>query len=1365
MYLDFQVNLLNKLSGKMVAIVLGCLGLLLLILSAGFKVDLSPWRDTLEDIANESLPYHLSLPGKLEARVGFRPSIEITNLQLSPENDLQNPIISAGLVSAKVGVLSLLRNKISIDHILMDSVMVQLVSTEEGNGNWEVSSNTTPEDTETEEIATTTPEQPLPEPSSSPREFDLAIDQEISVTNLFVEYQDQQQDINLEAEINAMVLALDDHDRLKLSAEGSLLGEDWLLSAKAPFASLLGTEDGELELSATLADVRLSAEGLIQHGKGRFSELDISADFPAAPLVAELFNEDIARLTPISAVSVVHFTTDELHIKDLQVLLAGSDLSGDLILKNQQPTQISGSLVMNEFDLTPWLELAEQTEESTPEIEAEVLAEEEIPEENNLPELLHNWLKQAEIDTQLSIKKISGLPLNVEDVQFDIEMAPSLLKTPVSIKLEGVALQGLMKTSVKEDKIDASVEFSAGQSDIGPLFSALTENDIKGHINQFNLQLTTSGETPSQLIRNASLYFEMNDGSLQFEDEQNFAIQTAEARLGFTQNTQLKLVGELLDIPVELTGAADPLVAIKQGHPWQLDIHAESSRFKASATGNISGAKDDRVSAFDINFDAERLGALANWFGVREEVDDSLRLAGAVNVSDGQISLVLSQWMLGDSSGTAKINWQTKDEGGAANISAHFPNLNLDQIQALWPEIEVSDESDDKTLTAAVTPSLEPGAGPTPGPGPAQGPGPSPATPAAQNSGSTNNFLLPEDINIPDANIDFRIDHLTAGEQTFKAFNLSGEVLDGWLKQSPFSVEFAGSKFYGNTQLDLRNQTVTMDFELAVDQPDFGKIMAELDLVEDLNMSLERAQFTLNLKGKTIQELIQQMRLRADLTGGFLRLTDANTGAATDIKVTTGSITAQPHQRLTFTMEGELKELPIRIEASTLPISRILSRTQLLNVQLSVHIADMSMLSYSTMTLPLDSSKMTLGVIFKTESLAELNPLLDMDLPPYGPFEIHGRFGKNPEGYEMRQSRIKVGDSSLVGEMRLNTLGEKPELDIQLNSPSIQINDFKVGDWKAWAESDENTEQQQESGQTEKPEDQDQAPLLSAETLNRMNARFLLNVDEVLSGDDLLGKGLLKLQLQDGDLTLNPLNIALPGGEIYVNGHLKPVDEGFNVALNTDVDHFDYGVIARRVSPETAMQGEVSFRMDIETTAKTPDDLFSQAQGEFGFALWPRDFEAGIIDLWAIGLATAVLPKLGPGDPSQLNCAVGTFSLDQGQMSDNVLILDTSRMQIAGQSKIDFSQKDLEMILVPRAKTAQIFGLSLPVMVTGKFDDFGFAIPSGELIATTVRFVSSPLVSPLRWLLEQPMEEDGSALCHQLYNKSRQPTPLRLSEQ
>lgn len=101
-------------------------------------------------------------------------------------------------------------------------------------------------------------------------------------------------------------------------------------------------------------------------------------------------------------------------------------------------------------------------------------------------------------------------------------------------------------------------------------------------------------------------------------------------------------------------------------------------------------------------------------------------------------------------------------------------------------------------------------------------------------------------------------------------------------------------------------------------------------------------------------------------------------------------------------------------------------------------------------------------------------------------------------------------------------------------------------------------------------------------------------------------------------------------------------------------------------------------------------------------------------------------------------------------MGDNVLMPDTSQMQTLGHSQVDFTYKNTSLVLIPRAKASQIFGLSLPASITGGFNDFG--ILSGALIVTTIRFVTSPVVAPLSGLMKPPLETDGSALCQQLYN-------------
>ncbi|WP_303522802.1 hypothetical protein, partial [Staphylococcus pasteuri_A] len=74
---------------------------------------------------------------------------------------------------------------------------------------------------------------------------------------------------------------------------------------------------------------------------------------------------------------------------------------------------------------------------------------------------------------------------------------------------------------------------------------------------------------------------------------------------------------------------------------------------------------------------------------------------------------------------------------------------------------------------------------------------------------------------------------------------------------------------------------------------------------------------------------------------------------------------------------------------------------------------------------------------------------------------------------------------------------------------------------------------------------------------------------------------------------------------------------------------------------------------------------------------------------------------------------MAVFDSKDGQLAQNVLLADTSRMRLLGETQVDFDQQQVNMILRPQAKRAQIFGLSTPVQVSGSFEDFKIGVASG----------------------------------------------------
>jgi hypothetical protein len=91
--------------------------------------------------------------------------------------------------------------------------------------------------------------------------------------------------------------------------------------------------------------------------------------------------------------------------------------------------------------------------------------------------------------------------------------------------------------------------------------------------------------------------------------------------------------------------------------------------------------------------------------------------------------------------------------------------------------------------------------------------------------------------------------------------------------------------------------------------------------------------------------------------------------------------------------------------------------------------------------------------------------------------------------------------------------------------------------------------------------------------------------------------------------------------------------------------------------------------------------------------------------------------------------------------------MDTSRMRVSGQGRVEFPDERLMLKLAPKAKTAQFFSLSTPVQVTGSFTDFKVGLAPGALTETAVRLLTSVFVVPIQRLTEGSMPRDGADVC------------------
>jgi hypothetical protein len=177
------------------------------------------------------------------------------------------------------------------------------------------------------------------------------------------------------------------------------------------------------------------------------------------------------------------------------------------------------------------------------------------------------------------------------------------------------------------------------------------------------------------------------------------------------------------------------------------------------------------------------------------------------------------------------------------------------------------------------------------------------------------------------------------------------------------------------------------------------------------------------------------------------------------------------------------------------------------------------------------------------------------------------------------------------------------------------------------------------------------------------------------------------------------------------------------------------------------VQGLFSLHLDLNSRAPSFDQLMARGNGRLDFAIWPKELQAGIFDLWAVNVFVALVPAVDPSTASKVNCAVGRFSLRDGKLAQDAILMDTSRMRVRGEGRVDFGSEQVYLLLAPKAKEAQFFSLATPVQVNGSFTDFKVGLAPGAAVETAARLLTSIFVVPLQKLTQAKIPRDGADMC------------------
>ena len=1284
---------------------------LLYVALVGVSIDAARLRTKAATALTERLGREVRIDGTLAIRVSAHPSLVIRGMQIANAAGFDGEqFASLGEARLALNLWPLLRSRLSVQEISGSDVHLRLQKNARGENNWTFA-----------ELQRQSAAAPAPAAQSGLPQL---------VAQLLARFEIQRlslQQVNLEFTaangkmhfftLQSLLAQLPAGQPFSLAMRGSVEQSfPYQLDVQGGTAADLARRDQPWPLALTLDFLgsHLSIDGSITESSG---SLRFGLGTQDSHEFERLLQIKLPAVGQTGIAGVIRYSPGHLALTELNGVMGKTAVHGGVEIDygGDRP-KVRGDLTIPVLDLRPFITSQPALKNEPPRDFADIYRE------LDQATFRLNDLNDADADLTLHVGQWISLPGAVHDALLRVHLDHGRLTLPVQGTVAGVSLSG--STSIDATVAPARFELSLGtrNSDVGDLAKVLAGiPGVRGTLGRFDLQLTARGDRGSDLMKSLDLRLNLERGRLSYGNAGgarpvNFSLNDLRLVLQPGKPLQCDAHGSLIDAAFHASLHGISLAELMQSAQAPIDFELQAGSARAQVHAIVRPATLDLGSEATFQLSAPHSKEIAGWLGLRSGADAPLQVQGSLQ-TDSQ------RWHLGGF--TLQLGRSALSADVRRTVEAGKPLLTLNLTADLIDAQELQGLMAEK---AANHPA---------------------ATSAAADL--IDIPILPVGISLADADIAVRVKRIASTPLlTMRDLRFDGNIRNGMMNASPFSASVADVDFTGAILLDLRTGQPHAAVWLAAPSLDVGRILKALGIAPNIDAGVGALSLQLDMHSSRLGQVLVQSQLLADFDGGHLTLQDANSAGKMSITIAHGALKAAPGAPIQLDLQGSLDQLPVSIGIRTAKAADLLDPNGQIPFVFEVRAAESSLTLSGEVDRPFSNQQVYFTLDLQGRRLDTLNALTRTSLPPWGPWSASAKFRVSRSGYEMPSLLVQVGGSRLTGNGKIDTTTVPPGIVLVLEAPSIQLDDFRFGNWSAETSNPEPDRKKASLSAVEEAaaKESDRAQqLLSPAVLKRQNAKVTVNVEQVVSGRDKLGSGQLEANLNDGHIVIGPVTINTSGGSATFRLGYKPRDASVGASLRVGIQHFDYGILARRIDPNSQMRGQLNLDLDVKAHAPSISELLRHGTGHIDFEVWPENMKAGLLDFWALNVLAALLPAIDSSSTSKVNCAIGRFALTDGELAQKTFLVDTTRMRVTAKAHADFKSEDIELYAQPRSKTPQLLAFPLPVEVSGKFTDFHIGVRTTDVLQTVAEFATSAIWVPIEIMFGKGAPSDGHDVC------------------
>jgi len=419
-------------------------------------------------------------------------------------------------------------------------------------------------------------------------------------------------------------------------------------------------------------------------------------------------------------------------------------------------------------------------------------------------------------------------------------------------------------------------------------------------------------------------------------------------------------------------------------------------------------------------------------------------------------------------------------------------------------------------------------------------------------------------------------------------------------------------------------------------------------------------------------------------------------------------------------------------------------------IQADVHVGDTHIALVGTLTDPLHLAALDIRLWFSGTSMAKLYPLIGVTLPDTPPYATEGHLRANlkkgASHFSYDHFRGRVGGSDLAGDLAFDTGGARPKLSGSVKSQLLRFSDLAplIG-------ADSNAQKQQRGDAVPTPSDK----VLPVEPF-RTDRWRAMDADVTFSAAKIVRDAALPINalsthliMDNGVLTLNPLDFDLAGGKVDSRLHLDGSTTPMKGAINLKARHLKLKELFPTFQPMQTSFGEINGDAALDARGNSVSELMGTSSGEVKLLMNDGAISKALLETAGLNVANIVIAKLFGDKTEKINCAASDLVATNGLYETRLFVFDTEDATIRVNGTVNFANEKLDLDVRPSSKGLRIFSLRSPLYVKGTLKDPDVGVQPGPLIlrgggAVAVGVLAAPVAALLPLIATSKDQPDNT---------------------